>query len=228
MYALHIVQSRQEAFVIETQTYCRDRLIDVMKVPARTRVGSLDLHGAETHRDRASHRTCATPALRAATCREDRDPRLQAFTDEQGLPDWPGFAYHDGQKVSFGRAAEDNWFVQPARASSHAFWSERTRVEAAVMSVDAGRPRHSPELGFDFSAGIFPPARFTAGGVPDKVVLAVARRNALKDTATEEEKVGLLLGMWAELKLPLAGITWTWPAPRSAIRARPASTPPCR
>jgi biopolymer transport protein ExbB/TolQ len=35
MYFMHIVQSRQEAFVIETQTYCRDKLIDVMKVPVR-------------------------------------------------------------------------------------------------------------------------------------------------------------------------------------------------
>jgi biopolymer transport protein ExbB/TolQ len=35
MYIMHIVQSRQEAFVIETQTYCRTKLIDVMKVPVR-------------------------------------------------------------------------------------------------------------------------------------------------------------------------------------------------
>ncbi len=35
MYIMHIVQSRQEAFVIETQTYCRAKLIDVMKVPVR-------------------------------------------------------------------------------------------------------------------------------------------------------------------------------------------------
>jgi len=35
MYALHMVQSRQEAFIIETQTYCRDKLIDLMRVPQR-------------------------------------------------------------------------------------------------------------------------------------------------------------------------------------------------
>ncbi len=35
MYFMHIVQSRQEAFILETQTYCRDKLIDVMKVPVR-------------------------------------------------------------------------------------------------------------------------------------------------------------------------------------------------
>ena len=35
MYVLHVVQSQQEAFIIETQTYCRDKLIDVMKVPTK-------------------------------------------------------------------------------------------------------------------------------------------------------------------------------------------------
>jgi biopolymer transport protein ExbB/TolQ len=35
MYFMHVVQSRQEAFVLDTQTFCRSKLIDVMKVPAR-------------------------------------------------------------------------------------------------------------------------------------------------------------------------------------------------
>lgn len=35
MYVLHIVQSSQEALIIDIQTYCRDKLVDVMKVPAR-------------------------------------------------------------------------------------------------------------------------------------------------------------------------------------------------
>lgn len=33
MFVLHMVQERQEAFIIETQTFCRDKLVDVMKVP---------------------------------------------------------------------------------------------------------------------------------------------------------------------------------------------------
>lgn len=40
MYFLHVVQSRQEAFIIETQVYCRDKLIDVMKVPTKEEAGS--------------------------------------------------------------------------------------------------------------------------------------------------------------------------------------------
>jgi biopolymer transport protein ExbB/TolQ len=35
MYVMHVVQSRQEAFIIDIQTFCRSKLIDVMKVPAR-------------------------------------------------------------------------------------------------------------------------------------------------------------------------------------------------
>jgi biopolymer transport protein ExbB/TolQ len=35
MFFLHMVQQRQEAFIIETQVFCRDKLIDVMKVPTK-------------------------------------------------------------------------------------------------------------------------------------------------------------------------------------------------
>lgn len=40
MFFLHMVQQRQEAFVIETQTYCRDKLIDTMKVPTKDEASS--------------------------------------------------------------------------------------------------------------------------------------------------------------------------------------------
>ncbi len=40
MFFLHMVQQRQEAFVIETQTYCRDKLIDTMKVPTKDETSS--------------------------------------------------------------------------------------------------------------------------------------------------------------------------------------------
>ena len=40
MFFLHMVQQRQEAFVIETQTYCRDKLIDTMKVPTKEETSS--------------------------------------------------------------------------------------------------------------------------------------------------------------------------------------------
>jgi biopolymer transport protein ExbB/TolQ len=41
MFFLHMVQSRQEAFIIETQTFCRDKLIDNMKVPTKEEAASV-------------------------------------------------------------------------------------------------------------------------------------------------------------------------------------------
>jgi biopolymer transport protein ExbB/TolQ len=41
MFFLHLVQGRQEAFIIETQTYCRDKLIDVMKVPTKEQAAAM-------------------------------------------------------------------------------------------------------------------------------------------------------------------------------------------
>ncbi len=45
MFVLHIVQSSQEAFIIDVQTYCRDKLIDVMKVPSREESNITSLPG---------------------------------------------------------------------------------------------------------------------------------------------------------------------------------------
>jgi biopolymer transport protein ExbB/TolQ len=41
MYFLHMVQGLQESFIIETQTYCRDKLIDRMKVPTKEETSSV-------------------------------------------------------------------------------------------------------------------------------------------------------------------------------------------
>ena len=41
MYFLHMVQGLQESFIIETQTYCRDKLIDMMKVPTKEEAGNV-------------------------------------------------------------------------------------------------------------------------------------------------------------------------------------------
>jgi biopolymer transport protein ExbB/TolQ len=35
MYMLHMLQSRQEALILELQNYCRDKLVHIMKVPMR-------------------------------------------------------------------------------------------------------------------------------------------------------------------------------------------------
>ena len=35
MYFMHMLQLRQENLIITLQTYCREKLIDVMKVPTQ-------------------------------------------------------------------------------------------------------------------------------------------------------------------------------------------------
>jgi hypothetical protein len=127
------------------------------------------------------------------------DPRLIGLGG--GVPDWPGFAYHDGRNFHFGRAAEDVWFVHP-RSVVNTFLSKLAH-EPSPLAV-AGRPAAFSELAFlflrEFTRQLAPTV-----GTADKVVLAVPG-SYLKDLATEEEKIGLLLGMAGELQLPLAGI----------------------
>jgi hypothetical protein len=139
--------------------------------------------------------------LRAATS-NNSEIRVLDVADRSGATDWPGFAYHEGANYTFGRAAEDMWFVHPRRVT-HTFWSKLAHDNASSLNV-AGRPPSFSELGFFFLREYA--ARLATAAVPlDKIVLAVPGAY-LKDEATEDEKVGLLLGMASELKLPLAGI----------------------
>ncbi|HWA09806.1 MAG TPA: hypothetical protein VG838_10180 [Opitutaceae bacterium] len=141
------------------------------------------------------------------------DAGLQVATTEKGEPalldlaasgaaaDWPGFVYHDGRKFHFGRAAEDVWFVHP-RSVVHTFLAKLTH-EPSSLTIGGKSPSFS-ELAFLFLRD-FAQRLSTSGARTDKMVLAVPG-SYLKDAATEEEKIGLLLGMAGELKLPLAGI----------------------
>src|SRR4051812_21886133 len=141
--------------------------------------------------------------FRAALCGAGEDPQLLALAERQGASEWPGFAYHDGKKFSFGRAAEDMWFVHP-RSVTHTFWSKLAHDPAGLQVAGSGKPPSSSQLAFYFLQEYLKQVSAAAPGV-DKVVLAVPG-SYLKDSATEEEKIGLLLGMAGELKLPLAGV----------------------
>ncbi len=41
MFIMHMLQARQEGLILELQTYCRDKLIDVMKVPSQEEAGTV-------------------------------------------------------------------------------------------------------------------------------------------------------------------------------------------
>ena len=143
---------------------------------------------------------CDAGFLTAAS--DHTEAKLLAIADRQGATDWPGFAYHEGSTFSFGRSAEDMWFVHPRRVA-HTFWSKLAHDSVSTLNL-TGRPPSFSELSFFFLRE-FNTRLVAAAGPLEKLVLAVPGAY-LKDSATEEEKVGLLLGMASELKLPLAGI----------------------
>jgi hypothetical protein len=131
---------------------------------------------------------------------ENETVRPLRVADAADTADWPGFAYFDGQRYAFGRAAEDNWFVHPRRVA-HTFWSRLAHEPSAIGPI--GKAAAFSELAFHFFSDFARRAR--AAAPAEKLVLAVPGAY-LKDPATEEEKIGLLLGMAGELGLPLAGI----------------------
>ncbi|MSU70277.1 MAG: hypothetical protein EXS39_05810 [Opitutaceae bacterium] len=128
--------------------------------------------------------------------------RPLAVPDRNGATDWPGFVYHEGSNYTFGRAAEDMWFVHPRRVA-HTFWAKLAHDSSSSLIV-VGRSPPFSELAFLFLREFT--GRLTAAhGSIEKIVLAVPG-SYLGDPATEDEKIGLLLGLAHELKLPLAGI----------------------
>jgi hypothetical protein len=140
-------------------------------------------------------------AIRAAIC-TGSETRLLDVADRQGATEWPGFVFHEGANYTFGRAAEDMWFVHPRRVA-HTFWAKLAHDSISSLNL-ATRPPSFSELAFFFLREYA--GRLTAtAGAPTSLVLAVPG-TYLKDDETEEEKVGLLLGMATELKLPLAGL----------------------
>src|SRR5678815_4415454 len=74
--------------------------------------------------------------LQAATC-DKNEPKSVAVADAQGVVEWPGFAYFDGQKFSFGRSAEDQWFVHPRRVA-HTFWARLAHEPSTLGPI--GKP----------------------------------------------------------------------------------------
>jgi hypothetical protein len=143
----------------------------------------------------------ADPGFLTAAASEQGEPRLVDIADRTGSAEWPGFSYVEGNNLTFGRAAEDMWFVHPRRVA-HNFWA---RLAHEPSTLTAGHKTLSfSELAFFFLRE-FSDRLKTSGHAFDQLVFAVPGAY-LRDPATEEEKIGLLLGMAGELKLPLAGL----------------------
>ncbi|MBL9204079.1 MAG: hypothetical protein JNN01_03295 [Opitutaceae bacterium] len=132
---------------------------------------------------------------------DGEEPHLIRLAGSGDTSSCAGFALHEGGEYAFGQAAENAWFVQP-RKVVHTFWSKLNH-DATTLVVPPRSPSNSEVAYFflrDFTARL---AQSSPGA--KQVVLAVPGVY-LKDMTTEEEKIGLLLGMAADLKLPLSGV----------------------
>lgn len=129
------------------------------------------------------------------------EPQVVAVPDANGATDWPGFCFHEGTNFTFGRSAEDNWFVHPRRVL-YTFWT-RLAHEPSPLNTGAKPPSFS-QLAYFFLRE-FSQRLEAAAGPYDQLVFALPG-GYLKDPVTAEEKIGLLLGMANDLKLPLAGM----------------------
>jgi hypothetical protein len=138
-------------------------------------------------------------AFHAATCHEQELHPLP-IPEAGSHGDWAAFACYDGDRFLFGRPAEDEWFVHPRRVN-HSFWARLAHEPSPIGP--AGRPAAYSELAYHFLRDFS--QRIAAGTAAGRIVLAVPGAY-LKDTATEEERIGLLLGMAGDLRLSLAGI----------------------
>jgi hypothetical protein len=119
-----------------------------------------------------------------------------------GETGWPAVACQDGDTFRFGAEAEGMWFTHP-RAVSHLFL-EKLSHESSELSGKGGAALSFSQLAFYFLSD-YAKRIGARSGTADKIVLAVPGR-FLRDNATEEQTIGLLLGMASELKLPLVRI----------------------
>ncbi len=119
-----------------------------------------------------------------------------------GETGWPAVACQEADGFRFGPEAEGMWFTHP-RAVSHLFL-EKLSHEASELTGRNGAPLSFSQLAYYFLTD-YAKRVAARGGSPAKIVLAVPGRY-LRDNATEEQTIGLLLGMASELKLPLVRI----------------------
>ncbi len=132
---------------------------------------------------------------------EGEEPHLIRIAGSGADASFPGFALHDGGDYVFGQPAEAAWFVQP-RKVVHTFWSKLNH-DSSTLVVPPRSPSYS-EVAYYFLRNFTARLAQTAPGAT-RMALAVPGVY-LRDQTTEEEKIGLLLGMASDLKLPLAGV----------------------
>jgi hypothetical protein len=129
----------------------------------------------------------------------DGAPPKVVLAESEG--NWPGFAAWDGQKLVFGRTAEQRSRLQP-RAASHTFW-ELLSLAPSDMEGPPRIPAYS-ELAYAFLKEFWA-ALEASVGKPDAVSLAMPGQ-ILGDENEEGGGVGLILAMARDIGIPLTNL----------------------
>jgi hypothetical protein len=115
---------------------------------------------------------------------------------------WPGFVLRESEGLLFGQPAEDRCMESPRQICSN-FLEELSHASSNLGGT--GRAPSYSELSYYFLRDVLGRIEARAGS-PDRMVLAVPP--AYLDRAYGgDEKIGLLLGMINDLKVPLVSLT---------------------
>lgn len=115
---------------------------------------------------------------------------------------WPAFALRQSEGLVFGQPAEDRCMEFPRQVCSD-FLEELSHGTSSLGGI-----RQSPsfsELAYYFLRDVWGRVRERAGSI-DRVVLAIPPAY-LERAYGRDEKIGLLLGMIGDLKIPLVSLT---------------------
>ncbi len=139
---------------------------------------------------------CDAGILAALHLPEERIINLEA--DD---PDSPAYVYFDGKRYICGKEAENLCRIHP-RLVSDACWDQ---LSLRKSGIDAnGKTPVFSELAYHHLEHVWNRLRTESESI-DKVMLALPG-DYLQGELGDEEKIGLLLGMAADLKIPLTGL----------------------
>jgi hypothetical protein len=135
----------------------------------------------------------------AAVHVDDGQPTLALPVEGES---WPAFLSWDGRDFVLGREAERVSLLRP-RWTSHTFWEHLSLAPADLAGVPRV-PAYS-ELAYSFLRAFWE-TLLRQEGTPDTVGLALPGQ-CLPETTGDSTKLGLILGMAKDLRIPLSVVS---------------------
>lgn len=129
------------------------------------------------------------------------DGVAETALDEFG-GNWPAFAAWNGQRLVFGREAEQQCRLHP-RATSHLFW-EHLSLAPSDLEGPPRIPAYS-ELAYAFLSGFWSDL-IARVGTPERVAFAMPGQ-LMGGESEGSPAMGLILSMARDLKIPLTSIS---------------------